>query len=988
MTFPRPSTLRTVLLLAFLTFRPDFQGMTVATPPPEGTPEKTTRLAFLQDEGPYKLSPELYAGLLPALSSCKWISLLEREQIRGVLTEKEFSLKGLCSDAKALGRLLHADLYLFAGKRDAPGGCVRFCILETATGLLLFESSFDEKKLADDPKPILDFLAWARDKAMTPVEERIHLGFVGFRAEVPSGSLDSLAARLGPPLRQILATRQALFILDRDHLPALGEEEILSEKELRLKGSSWLVEIGMKPSENEPGRTDFRLKWTRPGEDRGLFTAVRTQSTDMAQVLWDLGAAIMQKAQELSGEKHASSPKNEAEKYSGMAGQASSFGESLKAMRFSEMAMMLSDTEEYRNRYVGFMLAYFGRHPLDQYDPEEILLAEIRLARLNLKNTHLALSRGEISLPEPYLPIIRRQWDLYKGALWADLLRDAAVQRIDDTRLRLEHYLDVYAANRSGAYCGVAMEEFAKSLDWGKGYMDFVEQGKQADYAKELAGYRARMDQLINAPVIEIKAVDIGAPGSGVDFRSTVRNPEAVARTGISWKKQEQEKAERHKRLSDERRGRFAVRKCRLAIDENDLPIQILPSGNELAVIWARNAESDHPVLIGSLVDVENDRVKELGSFQLRRGLDFDRNPPPWWQYETPRLMGIRDPAGSSPTRDKGNKKKYLRALPFAAAFFEGGAAICLREGLLFLAKGEGNLVTQDLPTDTTCAAALEGKLYLGHSDGLSVYEPGAKTVRTLVSARNLEEKTFLDGGNSYRVTCMLSLPEARMLLFGVSGSRSGLWRYLPWHGSFDPIGLQFSSDRSLENMGGPVQSIRVHGDNIFLGMDYWHNSMLFHKKDLGRLGDAGVKTILGMNSNHMQNHLPWPSLLFLYESGSFSNLDSDESFYLDQYGRITGKTIPMVINNSAYMLHEDLVQMAGTPRRFHAIDSTGGIGLYTYGGNIPVCRPTAPPPPREPMMEPWRMPRSQAERPERQFKTSEPDRIKLREEADRLFPE
>ena len=224
----------------------------------QAAPEKGwgVKVAVICRDGGGVKGDEVEGVLTAALSGSKEFGLVERGAVRKVLDEQKLQALSDTAGAVKIGQLTGADLLVFCeGIKDSKPPALRMRAVETVSGVVLMDVLVEVGALTGKPEVLVKEVEGAVRKVGVPVAERKVVGVIGVSSEELNASLDSLAASLGVLLRVDLARSPNVVVLEREQLQHLTAEKGLSGMEVKLRGSTRLVEVKLKKSQ-EAGKKD------------------------------------------------------------------------------------------------------------------------------------------------------------------------------------------------------------------------------------------------------------------------------------------------------------------------------------------------------------------------------------------------------------------------------------------------------------------------------------------------------------------------------------------------------------------------------------------------------------------------------------------------------------------------------------------------------------------------------------------------------------
>jgi hypothetical protein len=222
---------------------------------PSASLAKETSMAIISATGKRAPSDQLVALLETSLSEMPEVALVERAKVRAILKEQCLSLSGLVNPKTAIraGKLLAADLFVFAERLANEKTSTRISVVEARTGINLASFISMEKDPAKELKNIEGRLLRSLAKHRTPAKNRRYVSILGVRNEEMSRTLDPTAAALRALLEHDLRSVPGVTVLDRNHMLWLTKEQNLTGIALALKRSTTLVDAGLRRTPKADG---------------------------------------------------------------------------------------------------------------------------------------------------------------------------------------------------------------------------------------------------------------------------------------------------------------------------------------------------------------------------------------------------------------------------------------------------------------------------------------------------------------------------------------------------------------------------------------------------------------------------------------------------------------------------------------------------------------------------------------------------------------
>jgi TolB-like protein len=212
--------------------------------------------------------------------------LVERDQIAKVRAEQTLQASGLVQSEEAtrLGNLLRADALLLLDEQKPIQGrkALRVRLVESVTGIKLLDEVLPAANLDRQVQEIVAELDQAGKKLAVPETERRYLGIVAIQSEEPGESLAGMCRTLAALVESRLQQLPKVVVLERESLGRLTDESKLTGSELRLRGSAWLLEGGVR--QRDGGGLIVTCRLARPGQTGSQTLRVEAESGGLADV--------------------------------------------------------------------------------------------------------------------------------------------------------------------------------------------------------------------------------------------------------------------------------------------------------------------------------------------------------------------------------------------------------------------------------------------------------------------------------------------------------------------------------------------------------------------------------------------------------------------------------------------------------------------------------------------------------------------------------
>jgi len=203
------------------------------------------RLAVIAGEGERTPKPGVVELLTVELSKLDGVVVLEREDVRRILTEQALNAGGLANRSQAvrLGAILHADALLVVERLGSvTNAAYRLKTVEARTGVVAGDQILEEDSSGSAMNAAASELCRCIDWLRLPAERRRYVALLGYTPERKDSGLTDLPAALGALVERQLAQSASVLIVDRECLRQIQEEQNLAGGELQLARSSYLVE--------------------------------------------------------------------------------------------------------------------------------------------------------------------------------------------------------------------------------------------------------------------------------------------------------------------------------------------------------------------------------------------------------------------------------------------------------------------------------------------------------------------------------------------------------------------------------------------------------------------------------------------------------------------------------------------------------------------------------------------------------------------------
>lgn len=278
------------------------------------------RIAVLTGEGERAASPAAVAQTEAALSAEKGVVLVERAQIRAIMTEQRLTAAGLTDPATAirLGKLLSAQMFFTLDRvpKVTPLLC-RVQVVEAATGVPLASAMIEESAIASGPREVAELAQRAVAKWGVPLEARRCVAVVSFNSEEPGQILDGTARALWMTLASDLQRSDDITVLDRDYLRRIQDEKGLADAVLRLRNASYLVEAALRRPQRKGALVVTVV--LRPVSGGDAETVSIESQEDFGVLRQRVAETVSARIKARPAIRSAASPEQEAESYMGQA---------------------------------------------------------------------------------------------------------------------------------------------------------------------------------------------------------------------------------------------------------------------------------------------------------------------------------------------------------------------------------------------------------------------------------------------------------------------------------------------------------------------------------------------------------------------------------------------------------------------------------------------------------------------------------------------
>ncbi len=212
-----------------------------------------------RDAGTMEISAKLFSGC----SRYDNIILLERDELKKIISEKELNLlfSGDQSNGRvASGKYDFADLFLIIKPFEDGRKGYFITLVETRTGVVIDQFISDAGAVSEPAT--LKRISVAAMKAGLPIEKRINIGIVGINSSEPGNYLKQLSRGLEHLIKTELTGYGDIVVLDRRNLLMLRQEEIIAGEMLKLRTSTVLLKGNIRRSSADAASVDVYFEFS------------------------------------------------------------------------------------------------------------------------------------------------------------------------------------------------------------------------------------------------------------------------------------------------------------------------------------------------------------------------------------------------------------------------------------------------------------------------------------------------------------------------------------------------------------------------------------------------------------------------------------------------------------------------------------------------------------------------------------------------------
>jgi hypothetical protein len=309
-------------------------------------------------------SKELADLLTVEASSWPNVELLEREQIDRVLAEMQLNSSGLVNRNETIqfGQLAKADALILVNwdtptapaetsietegspASTSPSSLLRLRLVETTSSVRMLDVVLPSTDVTTSLRKISGELQAAVNKIAVSPSNRQLIGVMLIKSEEPGDYLASYCKTLTRLVEAELYRQPQLLVLERSQLQELTKESALTGVELKLRGATRLLDVGLRRSDSGQGLI-ATCRLIVPGEQAEPSFRVDITSQNTVEVRNEIVSAVMHKLGQAKRQQPVT-PENEASEFD----QKRAFFE--RAFRYeetadlAEAAMALAPTPE------------------------------------------------------------------------------------------------------------------------------------------------------------------------------------------------------------------------------------------------------------------------------------------------------------------------------------------------------------------------------------------------------------------------------------------------------------------------------------------------------------------------------------------------------------------------------------------------------------------------------------------------------------------
>lgn len=266
-------------------------------------------------------------------SSWPNVELLEREQIDRVLAEMKLNSSGLVNrnESVRFGQLAKADALILvnwdtptdpaktpiesevSSTSTSPSSSLRLRLVETTSSVRMLDLVLPSTDLITSLRAISGELLAARTKIAIPASSRQLIGVMLIKSEEPGEYLTSYCKTLTRLVEVELYRQPQLLVLERSQLKELTKESALTGVELKLRGATGLLDVGLRRSDSGQGLV-ATCRLIVPGEQTEPSFRVDVTSQNTVDARNAIVSAVMRKLGQAKSRQHVN-PENEASEF-------------------------------------------------------------------------------------------------------------------------------------------------------------------------------------------------------------------------------------------------------------------------------------------------------------------------------------------------------------------------------------------------------------------------------------------------------------------------------------------------------------------------------------------------------------------------------------------------------------------------------------------------------------------------------------------------
>jgi Curli production assembly/transport component CsgG len=300
----------TLLVVAFSTFAISVNQPSFVDAQDASATQQRWAIVSIHEEG------RALADLLTAeLSTWDNVQLLERERIRDVLDELELSASQLqnSDSAMQLGKLSQADALALIDvpTKDNRAKSIRLRLVDVRTSIRLLDVLLPRSGLEEEVTAIRNELRRASATLRVPPEKLRLFGIMPIKSEEPGELLKPFCRALTKLVEVSLQRQPEFVVLERSELQRLTAENELTGVELKLRGATRLLEIGVRRAEDGK-RMLVTCRVVSPASRQGQVFRLSTASHEISEVRQAIVTAAMRSVGENVREPQRVTPEVEA----------------------------------------------------------------------------------------------------------------------------------------------------------------------------------------------------------------------------------------------------------------------------------------------------------------------------------------------------------------------------------------------------------------------------------------------------------------------------------------------------------------------------------------------------------------------------------------------------------------------------------------------------------------------------------------------------